>query len=127
MPHEPTRTLPPDEPTGPAAASEVNAPTASIGSGNTLADPATPFAPAGYELLEEVGSGGMGVVFRAREAARNRHVALKVLHGRYPACGTAADRFVEESQITGQLQHPGIPPVHQVGALPDGRPFLVMK
>src|SRR5262249_23061914 len=36
-------------------------------------------------------------------------------------------RFREEAQITGQLQHPGIPPVHEVGTLPDGRPFLAMK
>src|SRR5262249_48640581 len=56
-----------------------------------------------------------------------RHVALKILHSRYPAGSAGAQRFVEESQITGQLQHPGIPPVHQVGTLPDGRPFLAMK
>src|SRR5262249_22198278 len=36
-------------------------------------------------------------------------------------------RFLNEARITGQLQHPGIPPVHEVGELPDGRPFLVMK
>src|SRR5262249_15000635 len=76
---------------------------------------------------EELGSGGMGVVYRAREVVLNRHVALKILHTRYPANGPAAQRFIEEAQITGQLQHPGIPPVHQVGTLPDGRPFLAMK
>jgi serine/threonine protein kinase len=38
-----------------------------------------------------------------------------------------AARFLEEAQITGQLQHPGVPPVHEVGRLPDGRPFLAMK
>ena len=40
--------------------------------------------------------------------------------------GTAR-RFVDEARITGQLQHPGIPPVHDLGTLPDGRPFLAMK
>ena len=84
-------------------------------------------APPGYELLEEVGRGGMGVVYRARDLALNRNVAVKFLQSHYPAGSAAARRFVEEAQITGQLQHPGIPPVHQVGQLPDGRPFLVMK
>jgi serine/threonine-protein kinase len=81
----------------------------------------------GFVLLGEVGRGGMGVVYRARDAALRRDVAIKILQDRYPAEGDAARRFVEESQITAQLQHPGIPPIHQVGALADGRPFLVMK
>jgi tetratricopeptide (TPR) repeat protein len=87
----------------------------------------TPVAPPGYELLGEVGSGGMGIVFRARDLRLNRDVAVKVLQDKYAPSSLAARRFVDESQITGQLQHPGIPPVHEVGALPDGRPFLVMK
>jgi tetratricopeptide (TPR) repeat protein len=78
-------------------------------------------------MLDEVGRGGMGVVYRAREVALNRHVAVKFLQSRFSADGAAATRFLEEAQITGQLQHPGIPPVHKVGTLPDGRPFLVMK
>src|SRR5262249_58121712 len=44
-----------------------------------------------------------------------------------PADSAAARRFVGEARITGQLQHPGIPAVYQVGTLPDGRPFLAMK
>ncbi len=54
-------------------------------------------------------------------------MAVKVLLERYGAASKAADRFIEEARITGQLQHPAIPPVHQVGKLPDGRPFLAMK
>src|SRR5262245_7362215 len=45
----------------------------------------------------------------------------------FPADSPDAQRFVNEARITGQLQHPGIPAVHQVGTLPDGRPFLAMK
>src|SRR5437660_1208754 len=84
-------------------------------------------APPGYELLEAVGAGGMGVVYRAREIAFDRDVAVKLLQDRYPADSPAARRFLDEARITGQLQHPAIPPVHHIGTLPDGRPFLAMK
>ncbi len=86
-----------------------------------------PVGPPGYELLEEVGRGGMGVVYRARDVLVGRDAAVKLLQDRYPAAGPAARRFVAEARITGQLQHPGIPAVHQVGTLPDGRPYLAMK
>ena len=81
----------------------------------------------GYELIEEVGHGGMGVVWRARDMSLNRDVAVKLLQNKFPAESGTARRFLEEAQITGQLQHPGIPAVHQVGTLPNGRPFLSMK
>src|SRR5262249_34473505 len=81
----------------------------------------------GYELLAEVGRGGMGVVYRARETAFNRDVAVKFLRERHPADSPELRRFLDEARITGQLQHPAIPPVHHIGRLPDGRPFLVMK
>ena len=84
-------------------------------------------SPPGYELLDEIGRGGMGVVYRARDLALDRDVAVKLLAERYAADSPAAQRFVSEARITGQLQHPGIPAVHQVGALTDGRPFLAMK
>jgi tetratricopeptide (TPR) repeat protein len=54
-------------------------------------------------------------------------VAVKVLAADVAPHGPAARRFVEEAQVTAQLQHPGIPPVHEVGTLTDGRPFLAMK
>jgi serine/threonine protein kinase len=84
-------------------------------------------APPGYELFEEIGRGGMGVVYRARDTRLNRDVAVKLLQDRFAAGSTAARRFVDEAQITGQLQHPGVPPLHELGALSDGRPFLAMK
>src|SRR5262249_1285992 len=63
----------------------------------------------------------------ARDVALGRDVAVKVLHPRYTPDSAAARRFLHEARITGQLQHPGIPAVHQVGTCPDGRPFLAMK
>src|SRR5262249_42405663 len=88
---------------------------------------APPASPPGYELLDEIGHGGMGVVYRARDTALSRDVAVKLLSDRFPAASPAAQRFLSEARITGQLQHPGIPAIHQVGALADGRPFLAMK
>src|SRR5205807_1886621 len=88
---------------------------------------APPAGPPGYELLDEVGRGGMGVVYRARDLALGRDVAVKLLADRYSLDSPAAQRFVDEARITAQLQHPGIPAVHQVGHLLDGRPFLAMK
>ena len=83
--------------------------------------------PPGYELFEEVGRGGMGVVYRACDLALRRDVAVKILRDRFPPGSAVLRRFLDEAYITGQLQHPGIPAVHQVGSLPDGRPFLAMK
>jgi hypothetical protein len=87
----------------------------------------SPLIPPGYELCEQLGRGGMGVVYRARDIALDRDVAVKLLPNHYSADSPAARRFLSEARITGQLQHPGIPAVHQVGALADGRPFLAMK
>jgi tetratricopeptide (TPR) repeat protein/tRNA A-37 threonylcarbamoyl transferase component Bud32 len=102
--------------------------TYTAGSGETAAElTVTPLSPPGYELIDEIGQGGMGVVYRARDVALDRDVAVKLLSPRYPADSLPAQRFLSEARITGQLQHPGIPAVHQVGALADGRPFLAMK
>ncbi|CAN5194954.1 hypothetical protein BH11PLA2_BH11PLA2_13890 [soil metagenome] len=80
-----------------------------------------------YQLGAEIARGGMGIVYRAVDTAISREVALKVLHERYATKSAAAKRFIDEARIAGQLQHPGVPPVHDLGVLPDGRPFLVMK
>jgi tetratricopeptide (TPR) repeat protein len=84
-------------------------------------------APPGYDLFDEVGHGGMGVVYRARDLALDREVAVKILHYKHAPDSATAARFVAEARITGQLQHPGIPAVYHVGTLADGRPFLAMK
>jgi serine/threonine protein kinase len=113
---EPTQTHNPDSPT------ITSAPDGSI-----AIDAAPLIPPAGYELDSLIGEGGMGVVYRARELAMDRHVAVKFLREKFSPESAIGRRFVEEARITGRLQHPGIPPVHRVGILPDGRPFLAMK
>jgi tetratricopeptide (TPR) repeat protein len=104
-----------------------NAATRDTGAGDTQRPTAAPPAVPGYELDELIGRGGMGDVYRARDLELDREVAVKILQEHYPADSPTAARFLEEAKITGQLQHPGVPAVYRVAALPDGRPFLAMK
>ena len=80
-----------------------------------------------YELSGVLGRGGMGEVFRGRDASLGRELALKVLLGDNAHRPEAVERFREEAQIGGQLQHPGVVPVYELGCLGDGRPFFTMK
>lgn len=80
-----------------------------------------------YDLQEVLAHGGMGTVYRAVDTIIGRDVAVKLIHERYVEHPAAARRFFKEARITGQLQHPGIPPVHEIGTMPDGRLFLAMK
>jgi len=79
-----------------------------------------------YELREEVGRGGMGVVFLARQISLDREVAVKmILRGRL-ASEIDHSRFLSEASSTARLQHPNIVPVYEVGDI-EGRPFFSMK
>ena len=80
-----------------------------------------------YVLLEEIGRGGMGAVYRATDLQLGRRVAVKVLLPEHRHVQEAVRRLEEESKICAGLQHPGVPPVHELGRLADGRPFLAMK
>jgi tetratricopeptide (TPR) repeat protein/tRNA A-37 threonylcarbamoyl transferase component Bud32 len=80
-----------------------------------------------YQLQGEIARGGMGIIYRATDTVLGREVAVKVLQEKYTPESVAAVRFFGEARITGQLQHPSIPPVHDLGTLADGRPFLAMK
>ncbi len=80
-----------------------------------------------YQVLGEIARGGMGMVLKARDADLGRDLALKVLLDRHRGNQDVVRRFVEEAQIGGQLQHPGIVPVHELGTLDDLRPYFAMK
>jgi eukaryotic-like serine/threonine-protein kinase len=80
-----------------------------------------------YQLFGEIARGGMGAVLKGRDADLGRDLAVKVLLGRHRDEPELVRRFIEEAQISGQLQHPGIVPVYELGRLPDGRPFFAMK
>jgi hypothetical protein len=102
------------------------------------ADPATsdsapgfasplPLNASRYQMLDEIAHGGMGIIWRATDMTLGREVAVKALLDKFAPDSSTAHRFAAEAHITAQLQHPAIPPVHDYGILPDGRPFLAMK
>ncbi len=80
-----------------------------------------------YRLGELVASGGMGGVFSAMDLNIQRSVAMKVMKERRLKSDLDLLRFIEEAQITGQLEHPGIVPVYELGIDGDGNVFYTMK
>jgi serine/threonine-protein kinase len=81
----------------------------------------------GVQLLGELARGGMGVVLKGRDPGLGRDVAVKVLLESNKEKPDLVRRFVEEAQIGGQLQHPGVVPVYELGSFGDGRPYFTMK
>jgi serine/threonine protein kinase len=77
-----------------------------------------------YTLVRELARGGMGTVYLATDSRLGREVAIKVLSLPDP---DAARRMEQEARIVAGLEHPGIVPIHDAGALPDGRVFYAMK
>ena len=85
-----------------------------------------PDAGERYVVLEEIGRGGMGAVYRAMDESLGREVALKALAFEGNGAGVA-ERLAREARVLAQLEHPGIVPIHDVGVLADGRPYYVMR
>ncbi len=79
-----------------------------------------------YQLSGEIARGGMGAVLRGRDVDLGRDLAVKVLLEKHAHRPEVARRFIEEAQIGGQLQHPGVVPVYDIGRFGD-RPFFTMK
>ncbi len=80
-----------------------------------------------YQFLGEIARGGMGAVLRGRDTELGRDLAVKVLLESHRDKPDLIRRFVEEAQIGGQLQHPGVVPIYDVGTFADRRPFFTMK
>jgi serine/threonine protein kinase len=89
--------------------------------------PQVPPGTPRYRFEAFLARGGMGEVWRGFDRVLARGVALKVLREPLFADAGLHDRFEEEARCVGQLEHPSIVPVYDLGELPDGRPFFVMK
>ncbi len=85
-----------------------------------------PVTVGDFELLHELGRGGMGVVYRARQISLVREVAIKMILRERLASPEEKKRFFVEAESTARLNHPNIVPVYEVGEL-DGRPFFSME
>jgi serine/threonine-protein kinase len=79
-----------------------------------------------YQLQGEIARGGMGAVLRGRDVDLGRDLAVKVLLEKHAHRPEVTRRFLEEAQIGGQLQHPGVVPVYDIGRFGQ-RPFFTMK
>ena len=97
------------------------------GQGWARQDAGLPASAGRYRIVGEVARGGMGAVLRAHDPELDRTLAIKIMLRKDNARPDLEQRFLEEAQITGQLQHPAIPPVHDRGRLDDGRAFFAMK
>ncbi len=80
-----------------------------------------------YRLEHEIARGGMGLVVRVTDEVFQRPLAMKIALGADRGSPDTQERFVREALLTGQLQHPGVPPVQEMGQLEDGRPYFIMK
>lgn len=79
-----------------------------------------------YTILERIGNGGMGTVYRARDTRLDREVALKFLYPPFTRDADAETRLIAEARAAASLQHPNICVIHEIGETPDGQPFIAM-
>ncbi|MDR1533728.1 MAG: serine/threonine protein kinase [Planctomycetota bacterium] len=85
------------------------------------------FPPARYLIGQELGSGSIGQVIEAWDRHLNRKVAIKILREGEGLSREGIARFIAEAQITAQLEHPSVVPVHEIGLMPGGMPYFSMK
>ena len=81
---------------------------------------------AGYRIEVLIGRGGMGVVYRARDLALDRNVALKLLAPHLADDVSFRERFLKESRVAASLEHPNVVPIHDAGEI-DGQLYIAMR
>jgi hypothetical protein len=135
-PVRPAQPVSPENATGAALPATVASPQLTLRAGRIVFPPGfdgrCPVASAAgeeaeFEVLRLIGRGGMGVVYAALQGSLRREVALKMVlqeHARTPG---AAQRFLHEALVTGDLDHPNIVPVHNLGRDTEGNLYLAMK
>lgn len=80
-----------------------------------------------YVLLDNFAHGGLGNLWRAEDTAIRCEVAFKELLPKALTYSSTIERFIEEAQISGQLEHPGIIPIYDAGVRENGTPYYTMK
>ena len=80
-----------------------------------------------FAIIREHAQGGLGEVLLAEDQQLHRHVAVKQIREEWADHPGAQERFLQEAEITGRLEHPGIVPVHALGTRPDGRAYYAMR
>lgn len=100
---------------------QETAPTETAEPGLTAAPPAAPLLPGDrFDVIESVGRGGYGTVWKVRDRVLEREIALKVIE-------PPTDRALTEARVAATLQHPGIVPIYEVGHFDDGRGWIAMR
>ena len=82
---------------------------------------------ARYHVSRPLASGGMGAVLHIEDNDFRRGAAMKVIHGKFANDPQMLERFLAEAQVTAQLEHPNIVPIHDMGVMPDGSLYFTMK
>jgi serine/threonine-protein kinase len=93
---------------------------------NTPTNEATLVEFGNYELLEEIGRGGMGVIYKARQKDLDRSVAIKMIQSSHLASTEQVERFVAEARAMAKLQHPNIVRIHETGSV-HGQHYFAME
>ncbi|HHO50560.1 MAG TPA: serine/threonine protein kinase, partial [Deltaproteobacteria bacterium] len=96
-------------------------------SGTDTSAPGVAIGGERFEIQTSLGQGAMGEVFRVWDRSLRRSMAMKTVRPERAEGSGVLDRFVAEAQLTSQLRHPAIVPVHELGRLPDGRLYYTMR
>jgi len=101
--------------------------TLNIRQGKVVHKHETDASPGDFKLLRLIGEGGMATVYSARQTSVDRNIALKLIHSDREKDDKLKAAFIAEAVVTGDLDHPNIVPVHDLGQTQDGRLFYTMK